>query len=132
MSNNKTSEALQKTIEYFELEHETQKALLKEQFHHTFESIKPVNMLKEAVQDLRKSPEKLEDIVVPLLGLGTGYLTKRLIAGKSEDPTRQALADAVSTTIASLIVQHPHEVMAAGRFILELFKGKPKGNEAED
>jgi hypothetical protein len=126
-----SSMTLRQTILWLEAENLQQQTDLKEQFHDTYQSLKPINLIKETLKDVARSPAQLQDILVPLLGLSTGYLTKRLVVGKSEDPDRMLIAEVLGKSVTSVIAQHPTEIIAAGKFILRFLFGPPK-RKAQD
>jgi hypothetical protein len=127
-----TSRTLRETIQWLEAEKVQQGTQLKEQFRNSYENLKPMNVLKETLRDVVKSPSAMEDIFVPLLGLGTGYLTKRIVVGKSEDPDRVVIAEVLGKSVTALIAQHPTEIAFAGRFLARFLFGKRRRKSSSD
>lgn len=55
---------------------------LKEQLSVTYESAKPINLLKGALEDFKQIPSS--NLVQSLISIGGGYLSKKLVMGKSD------------------------------------------------
>jgi len=51
--------------------------LLKEQFQKTFESVKPINIIKNSLSEIVKFPEMKNNIIANLIGLLTGIVSKK-------------------------------------------------------
>ncbi|KDN54541.1 hypothetical protein [Flavobacterium seoulense] len=56
---------------------------LKNQFDVTVQSFKPMNILKGTLDDLKQFPEVKSNIVQLATSLAGGYLSKKLLIGKS-------------------------------------------------
>ena len=63
--------------------------LLREQFHDTLESMKPVNIIKSTFRDIAATPEIKHNLVNNLLGLATGYLSRKIIIGSTHNPIKK-------------------------------------------
>ena len=57
MTNKDQTQVLNETILYMQNKQATELYLLKEQFHITLESLKPINLLKSTVKKSKESPE---------------------------------------------------------------------------
>lgn len=65
--------------------------IIKAQFHSTYESLKPINYLKSLLSDVIKSPDFKKDILQTVLGLVSGYLTKKIVIGDNASPLKKVL-----------------------------------------
>ena len=74
MQNINYTEELKKSIELLEDEQNLNRCLLKQQFYITYESFKPVNLLKNTLNEVISSPNLIDNIISTLVGLSTGYL----------------------------------------------------------
>ena len=74
---------LRHAIQILELEHEYKGQKLKEEFFQTFESFKPGNLLKGTLKDMVTSPFMIENIFINVVGMATGYLSKKIFIGAS-------------------------------------------------
>ena len=74
---------LKNAIQLLESEQEINRKLLKEQFFITYESLKPISLLKSAINDISSSPYLVDNLSGTAIGLASGYLTKKLVVDTS-------------------------------------------------
>lgn len=60
-----------------------QKKMLKEQFNATFESIKPVNLIKNTFKDFAAVPDLKNNILDTSMSIAAGFVSKKLAIGSS-------------------------------------------------
>lgn len=124
MQNKEYTEALQATIQWMEGEKTAKGEQLKERFQGTYESLKPMNLLKSTMKEVVSTSTSLDDLIGPMIGLIAGNLAKKVVMGKSENPNRQAIAAALQVGITHVIVQHPEELKSLGKMAWQLLFGK--------
>jgi hypothetical protein len=81
------------------------KRLLKEQFVSTYESLRPVNLIKNLIKDLIASPDLKQQIASTLLGLAAGYFTKKVAIGSSHSPLRKILGSFLQMGVANVVTK---------------------------
>ena len=74
---------LDKTIARLETERDLKLEELKEQLSLTYESIKPVNIVRESIEDFNNAPDVKNNLLQILVSITGGYLSKKLLLGKS-------------------------------------------------
>jgi hypothetical protein len=124
----KSSGELKIAIETLSLEQAVKEKLLKEQFHLAFESIKPANLLKGTLKDVASSPLIIEDIIGTVLGLSTGYLSKKIIVGSSANVIRKIIGSVMQVSISKLVANNVEGIKSAGWNILHMVFKKKKSN----
>jgi hypothetical protein len=124
----KSSGELKIAIETLSLEQAENEKLLKEQFHLAFESIKPANLLKGTLKDVASSPLIIEDIIGTVLGLSTGYLSKKIIVGSSANVIRKIIGSVMQVSISKLVANNVEGIKSAGWNILHMVFKKKKSN----
>ena len=67
---------------------------LKLQFHTTYESFKPLNLIKSTFMDATSSPEVKNKLVDGALNLATGAISGNLLWGLTERPIKKILSTA--------------------------------------
>ena len=82
---------------------------LKEQFHTTYESIKPLNIIKNAFIDLTDSPILKNNIVNNVIGLSTGYLSRKLILGSSHNPIKRVLGSLFQFVVSNFVSKYSYK-----------------------
>lgn len=69
--------------------------LLKRQVEITFESLQPLNLIKNAFHDVTSSPEIRNDLIHSAVSLTTGYLTRNLFFGTFSRPIQKMVGSAL-------------------------------------
>lgn len=76
---------------------------LKMQFSQTSNSLKPINLFHEAVKDFKELPEVKTNIFEAILSVSGGYLTKKLLVGKSHSIVKKALGYVLQYAVTNFI-----------------------------
>ncbi len=119
---------LKNVIQQLEVEREDQKQLLKKQFYIAYENLKPVNLIKSTLNNITSSPYLKDNLLASVLGLFSGYLSKKIVTGSSDNPVRKLLGTVLQVGVTNLIVQHPGTVKLLGRLIVQYIFHKNKTN----
>lgn len=96
MRNSSRKEALQKRIEFLERKQKSDLNALKFQLEDTFESLKPIHLLKNFVEDLFvKSTKTRVSILKTITNSVASLLIKKIIIGKTNSFTEKLLANII-------------------------------------
>ncbi|WP_284653053.1 hypothetical protein [Flavobacterium terrisoli] len=101
--------------------------LLKEQFHAAYDSLKPINLIKNALHDLTKSPDIKDDMMSNAIGIGSGMLSKKLLTGDSNNPVRKVLGTLAEFAVANLVSKYTGGISVIAGNLLKGFLNKKKG-----
>ena len=71
------------------------KAKLKEQFNYTYESLKPLNFIKDILKNASESDDLKESILNNSIGLTAGYFSKLMFESSSKSPIKKIVGNAV-------------------------------------
>jgi len=123
-----SSAVLKDTIQLLEVEQEIEGRLLKEQFKKTYESLKPVNLLKSTFMEVASSPYLLDNIIGAGVGLATGYLSKKIVIGTSGNIIRRFFGLLMQLGVTNTVAQHPDTIKSIGQFIYQHFLRKKEHN----
>jgi hypothetical protein len=126
MQNLSSSALLKDTIQLLETEQAFEKQMLKEQFHSTYERLKPANLLRSTLQDFTSAPYLIDHILSTAVGLATGYLSKKIVVGTSGNIIRKFLGVLMQVGVTNTVAQHPDTVKSIGQFIFQHFLRKKK------
>ena len=119
MQNINYTEELKKSIEVLEVEQDISRYLLKEQFNTTYERLKPVNLLKNTLNEVISSPNLIDNIISTLVGLSTGYISRKIVVGASANVFRKLMGSVLQFGVTNIIAQHPDALKSVGQFIIE-------------
>lgn len=56
---------------------------MRSQFHLVYNELKPVNLLNQALVDIRETPYVRKNLLESVVSIAGGYLSKRMIMGES-------------------------------------------------
>jgi len=114
-------EALQEAIALLEIRQMEEQNMLRHQFKATFESLKPINLLKGAWHDLTSSPDIKEDLMSNAIGLTTGFLSRRVLLGASRNPIKKIVGSLLQFAVANLVSRHSGTIKSAGQALVQRF-----------
>lgn len=132
MQNITTSNGLKEAIQLLEQERIERGELLKAQFQYTYEGFKPVNLFKKTLSEAVNSPHLVNDIVITILGLTTGYFSKKLIIGTSGSLVKKLLGSILQLGITKIIVNNPNAFKSFGSLIGQIFTRKKRNQIPDD
>lgn len=98
-----TVESLREEIQALEVKQAREGKLVKEQLMITYENLKPINILKNIVKDLYSSDNYTQDFMEIVAGMTTGFVTKKLIIGKSKNPLLKLAGLALQFGMTTLV-----------------------------
>jgi len=97
---------------------------LKMDFESAFKSLNPFNMLKGTFEKAASAPLMLENILGTVMGLATGFLTKKIVVGKSGNKLRILLGSIVQYGVLNYISQRSDTLKSIGLYLVESFLRK--------
>lgn len=81
-------EQLNSEISILEKKQELELLILKLQLHETYDSLKPINIIKNTFKQITNSPEPKNQIINEFAGITAGALSGKLLFGKSKNPLK--------------------------------------------
>lgn len=94
---------LQKRIKVLEHLEKEQAAGIKESFSSILESITPSNLLKNSLKDIVASPELRTNALDTAIGIGAGFIGKKLFVGNSRNIFKKIGGTALEFLVANLV-----------------------------
>jgi hypothetical protein len=79
MAKQSASDKLKESIRLLEFRQVEEGKILKEQFKLTYESLKPVNLIKSTLKELAGTSELKINLFETIVSILTGYLTKKIL-----------------------------------------------------
>jgi hypothetical protein len=131
MQNITSTAGLKNAIQLLEVEQAIKGQLLKEQFQITYESLKPINMLKSTLKDIISSPSLKDNLLSTTVGLAGGYLTKKIAVGATGKIFRKLIGSVLQFGVTSVVTQHPDAIKSFGKFIIQHISRKKERNSNE-
>lgn len=98
--------------------------LLKEQFKKTYESLKPVNLIKNTVSELLVAPDLKSDLLNAALSLTAGFLSKKLMVGDSVNPLKKLVGTLLQLGVTSIVSKNADGIKSIGANLIDTVLGK--------
>jgi hypothetical protein len=129
MENLTTTTELRNAIQAMEEELRVQKEGLKSQIHETYQSINPLNFIKNTIKDAVTSPNTIENIIVGGLSLAAGVITRKIVVGKSTGFLRKLIGSGVQFGTSTALTQNSELIKSAGQYLFKLFSSNKSEKE---
>lgn len=121
MQNITTTAELKNAIQILEVEQAIKGQLMKEQFYFTYESLKTLNLIKSTLKEAVSSPLLIDNILGTVLGLATGYYSKKFLIGTSGNILRKLFGSIFQIGITKVVAQPTNTIKSFGQFIYQRF-----------
>ena len=106
---------LTERIRQKEIECNVERALLKDQFKLSMESLKPANLIKNTLT----SPDLKNKVVDGVIGMATGYISKKIIVRSSHNLLLKLAGAILQIGITSVVAKNPETIKLIGGTILK-------------
>lgn len=118
MENISYTARLKNDIQLLELKHAMKGEQLKEQAYLTLDNLKPLNLLRNTLNDAASSPHLIDNVIGTATGLATGYISKVALVGGSGSLVRRLFGAVLQLGVTTIVAQHPYAVKYIGQFII--------------
>ena len=119
---------LKDAIQVLEVEQEIKEQILKEQLYVTYESLKPINILKKTLKEISSSPYLIDNISGTAMGLASGFLSKKIFVGASGSLFRKLIGSILQFGITNVVAQNSSIIKSIGQAIFQYFLRKKELN----
>ncbi|CAM4165720.1 MULTISPECIES: hypothetical protein [Flavobacterium] len=102
MKNNHTN-TLNEAIELLKLKRADELMQLKDQYHYTYESFKPINLIKKTIGQMAQSQEFKTNLLSNVVGLATGYISRKVIVGSTHSPMKKILGTVFQLLVTKVV-----------------------------
>ena len=117
-------DSLKHTIKVLQDDQAVNGELVKKQFDHIAENLKPANIVKNSFNKTIASPNLVENVLSLTTGLATGYLTKKIAVGSKGNLLRRLLGVTIQLGITTIVAQHPEAIKSSVLYILKYIRRK--------
>lgn len=118
----KSTEELKAAILELQAVRATEAQMMKERLNQTFESLKPANLLKNAVHEVESSPQLQDKLLTTGVALTVGQLSKFIFQRTSNSPFKRLIGSAIMLGVTNAIAQNPQVVRNIGLVLMNLLK----------
>ena len=128
MQNINSASQMKIAIQQVELKHYIQGVQLKKEFFCAFDSLKPANIIKNALGDIATSPYLIDNMLGTTMAMVIGYLSKKIAVGTSGSLFRKAMGAVLQFGVTNIMAQHPEVFKTVGQFLMKLIVRKDKND----
>jgi hypothetical protein len=126
MQNITSAAELKDAIQLLEAEQSIKGQLLREQLFLTYEGLKPVNLLKNALKEISSTPYLIDNISGTAMGLLGGFLSKKIFVGVSGNLIRKLFGSVLQIGVTNLVSQNSEIIKSVGQALIRHFFQKKK------
>lgn len=97
---------LKESIRILELQQDEEGQILKEHFKITYESLKPVNLIKNSIKDLASSFELKSSLFETLFSIVSGYFAQRMVVSSKSSLLKKIMGSMMQFGINNLLLKN--------------------------
>lgn len=112
------TEAVNKVIFVLQQKRVKELELINEHLHSTYESLRPINFIKSTVKEISSSSEIKKNFLGVVVGIGTGFLLKKLLVGNSRDPALIMVGSVLEFAVVSVVPKQTEIIKSTGKKML--------------
>ncbi len=101
-----------------EAERKQEGIALKEYFKETYESLKPINILKSTLKKAVSSPDLKSKVADTAIGITVGFLTKKLFSGNSNNPLIKLAGTMIGSFVGSKAEDNAEVIKTMGNILV--------------
>ena len=117
---------LKNAIQLLEAEKEVKGQQFKEQLLFTYDSFRPINIIKRTLNDFFSTPDLTEKLSGTTVGVASGILFNKLFVGRSGNIFRKMIGSLIQVGVSKLVSNNPETIKSIGQFIAQQFFHKKK------
>jgi hypothetical protein len=125
MENISSTLELQDAIQLLEAEQAIKLMLMETHFRKAYESIKPVNLIGNILNEVTTSPFLTNNAIDTAVGLTAGYISRKAVVKESDGILRKLFGIVLQFGVTNLVAQNPETIKSFGKLIIQhLFRKK--------
>jgi hypothetical protein len=119
-------------IESLEAEQIIKGQFLKEQLYITYESLKPINLIRRTFKDLTSSQYLIDNIPGTIMGMVSGYLSRKIVTGGSSNILRKLIGSFLQFGVTNVVAKNSEVIKNAGMSVFEHFLNRKVMKSKDD
>lgn len=100
--------------------------MLLEQLHETYESNKPINLIKSTFKQVSASSEIKGNLIGNFMGIATGILSRKLWVGSSHNPIKKILGTLIQFTAGNVVSKNAEGIKNTVAYLVHQYWPKRK------
>jgi len=115
---------LDNAIQLLEVKQYDEKKILEELFYETYESLKPINIIKNFFKETLASQDLKTNLLNTTVGMGIGYFSKILFQNIVKIPFKKFFGNALMFNVENLVAKNPEIVNSLLNMLLNTLSSK--------
>jgi hypothetical protein len=120
---------LRESIALLKIKQATEQELLKEQFKITYENLKPINLIKNIVKDLKTAPDFKGELLNTALSITAGFVSKKIAIGATHNPLKLLFGTLIQLGVTSLVAKNAEGIKSVSSHLLNTIFSKKSNIE---
>jgi uncharacterized membrane protein YeaQ/YmgE (transglycosylase-associated protein family) len=120
----KSKSGIKNAIQRLELEQSAQLISLKTEFDITFERLKPINIIKDTLNETFSDRGIKSTVTSNFLGAASGIIARKIILGKTNNPITGLIGALIENFVSNGVVKNSDKIKTATGRILEKIANK--------
>ncbi len=129
MRNTHQTKALNEAILLLKQKQSTQWVELTDQFKITYESLRPLNLIKNTMQEVTTSPEIKGNVLSSVVAIAGGYLSKKVLFKHSANPLKRLAGTLFQAAVTNVISNNSGSIKTAAANIFSLLQNHRKDSK---
>lgn len=118
------AEALKKSISVIERRQMEEGILLRDQFKVTFDSLKPVNVLRKMIGDIAAPSDLKDNLIQTVTGLISGYVSRKMLVRSSKNPLLRLAGIFVQYEVTNFVSKNSDTIKSLGLYYINKFSNR--------
>jgi len=115
---------LKESILLLEIQQDHEARLLKEQFKSTCQNLRPINLIKNAFNEVVSAPNFKGHLLDTAISLAAGYISKKTIIGATHNPLKQIVGTLLQMGVTSAVAKNASGIKSTAIQLLQHFLNK--------
>lgn len=118
-------------IHELELKKNREEFELKQSAENLLEHLKPINIIRDTLQEISTSPEVKQNLIDNGIMMATEFLTKKILVKESQSPFKKWLSSAAQASINSIVENNIDSIKTMGADLFSRIFSKRKKKHCE-
>jgi hypothetical protein len=120
---------LRDAIILLEAKRSAEELALREHLRLTYESIKPINLIRSTYEEVVASKDLKDDLINTSVGLAVGYVSKTLFEGVSHSPLRKLMGTVLLFGITNAVRKNPEAIKSLSKGFFNILRSGLRSRE---
>ncbi len=131
MKKERPSDLLNEAIASLEIKKQKELVDLKEQFQLTYETLKPINILKSAFSQITSSPETKKTVSSTAIGMASGFLARKVLFRPTWNPIKKIAGMLLQAVVSNYAAKNSDKIKSSGQKLLHLVAHKKNHDDVQ-